>query len=428
MFRKNIQLPLTVVSIAVLFILSLLGFNSFIYHIQLALLLATLLSTNKFIQVTGTLNYLLFWIAENTDFLYINNISASLNVFTFLLFLTLSTYKDGSDSLSYLRNLQVILKVFFVPYLIYAFSYVVIWFVAILGFESLDKIMLFANGAVLLFLIGKNIKDTDVNEKAEFIWLHKFANTALSPILIFFSSIVLLESLYFLWVSSNKLSYEFQLGVFSFLIVSHLFFYPLLEKSKLSKITKGILAVIPFFLSFLILVMQRYSNSTYSEIYALFLGVTILLLVIQKISTKTTIVIATALYFLPIFGLVTNPYRLSVIEDKTVQEVIYDTEYYYNNYNYDNSNNNTLFSSELEDFITLSKDKSYKIDDFEIAIKNNQIKYTNGNESGVVEFDMYGTDFDSPTFITNDYIIRISYIEIKDGEIYEITLRTTLIE
>lgn len=450
-FKPNF-LPL--LGIVYLIFASLLDKNNILSHIQITLLISALTLKKNGLILFALSSNLLYWLSEYTKFVYIDNLMSTTTIFTILAITISFIHKDTKVFTSenetpeiYLSRVIDFLKVFIVSFIIYLISYSVVYFISVLGINTLDKIATAINGAILVILTHKQILSLkDNKEISSANWLKDFITKVYVPITIGLMSIVVLESLYFLSISKHFLSYEFELGVFTLLIINNILISSFISKENIApKVNKVFFVLdisIPILLGILMFKHHFDNGFAMSVLYIAIFSVLYVLWKLNKFNKKTFLSFVTILYFFPVVGLVTNPIREAMINKISVIDVL--TKENYHNYtppadsDVEDKNNISLMREEKEVFENLNENNKKMIIDneLEISIEGHSIFVTNLKTKDKSQIDLFNGEYighgtrtyHTPILITSKSIIKINYVNIENGKVVNASLQITEIK
>lgn len=449
-FKTN---SLRCLSVVYLIVASILDKSNILSHIQITLLISALTLKSNKLTILSILSNGLYWLAEYSQFTYLKNLMASTLIFA-ILAVTISFLHNHTslftneveDPDCYFNRIIEFLKVFILPFIIYLISFAVVYFIRILDIEALNKIAIFVNGLILVLLTQKQL--SSIKDDKQFVsanWLKDFITKIYVPISIGLMSVVALESIYFISISKHMLSYEFELGVFTILILNNIVIESFIHKeksnSRVIKSFRTLEILMPVILGILMLKHQFDNGFAISILYLFAFSISYVLWKLNKFNKKTFLTLASILYFFPIIGLVTNPIREAMIRDVSVKDVIAQRSHHHvveSNFekeDKEDKSNLNLMREESEIFEKLTKDKKNIVvdDELEISIENNDVIVTNLVTNTQETLDLFNGEyigyksriFHTPILITSESIIKINYVTIENDEIVDVSLQIT---
>lgn len=438
--KNNLNINLIKLFLSIVLIVTgfILDKNSFIWHFHGFLLLITLVSNKRLLQITGVLNTLLFFIQEFTNYIYLDTISSTMSLFTFLLFVISLLHSDSKlfskdkkeENINYyLARIGDNLKIIAVPFFVYGLTYLAIFFTTILFSEALDFLSLL-NGMLLLGLAYYNTNNNFSNtNEVDIHWITTFLTNLFVPISTVLNIIVIIVSLMLISDPHPFLTYEFQLSTFSILILNNLFIdsYGEFNKNKIiNKAFKIVSICLPIVLAFLIFKYQLTDTFTYSGVYIIiFIIFYAFWKLFKLINKKTFLVIASILYTFPVIGLLSNPLRESKIYNISLNKVFTRTDRYNSTHEHEEDEHvhEHEFHSTWNAKRTISlnlKDNKTVIDNLEIYIEVDKIIVKNINTQEIKEVTFANGSISKFAFATdNKSLIEINYINTaidKDGK------------
>lgn len=241
------------------------------------------------------------------------------------------------------------------------------------------------------------------------------------------------------------MSYEFELGVFTLLIINNILISSFISEqsknSKLNKLFLGLDISMPIFLGILMFKHHFDNGFAMSVLYISIFSVLYVLWKLNKFNKKTFLSFAVILYFFPVIGLTTNPIREAMINKTSVLEVLTKENYNYviqSDSDTEDKKNINLMREENETFENLDKNnKKMKIDnEIEISIEKDSVFVVDLRTKEKTQIDLFNGEyighgsrtFHTPILITSKSIIKINYITIENGEVVSASLQITKIK
>lgn len=387
-----------------------------LYCFQVVLLYIGLNFKKRRVNISAILLFILYIISYNSNYIYIDTIYyTSLVSFIFFYVIEFLFYKEYRFS----NNLVHFLKTSFISASLFLLGLAIIAFSYILDFDkSFYQMFYIINFFISAFIWNVISSDVESKEKT-ILWIDKFVNKILVWVSFVWMGLLDLTSLLvFINVDSNT-NYFLQLFGFIFIIILNLFISIYLEESKISVWHRRFSLLQPFMLSFLILKFHNTISHTF--IYSIIFLSAYLLFYFGKVKLKTLALFTILIYFAPIVGFASNPFKIANDRNKTIQFILteIDTSFYFEK---EESSIKYLDNSTKKEFVYLDLDnKEYKYKNLIIKMKDKSIILDDKNFHHEIKINS-DDKIDIKPIVKNDKVIYINSISIKDSKIASVEL------